>query len=104
MPLVVLPDDSPGTAFGTDSRLASQNLDRSPPKSPVSGYGDDIIAKGLVTLEETHVLLGIFQEHYARWVSFDKMSPTVVVLDKVRKSPLLLAACCLIAVRYVRIS
>lgn len=41
-----------------------------------------------------------FLEHYARWVAFDeKLSPDDLLM-KTRKSPLLLCACCLIAVRH----
>jgi hypothetical protein len=45
-------------------------------------------------------LLALFQEHYGRWVSFSTLIPTAMLLEDVRKSPLLLSACCLIAVRH----
>ena len=41
-----------------------------------------------------------FQEHYGRWVSFSPTTPPTVLLADIRKSPLLLCACCLIAVRH----
>lgn len=41
-----------------------------------------------------------FQEHYGRWVSFSETIPPATLLTEVRKSPLLLCACCLIAVRH----
>lgn len=39
-----------------------------------------------------------FHEHYGRWVAFD--IPIAELLSKARKSPILLCACCLIAVRH----
>ena len=41
-----------------------------------------------------------FLKHYSRWVRFDPMSDPNIVLAKVVKSPLLLCACSLIAVRH----
>jgi hypothetical protein len=41
-----------------------------------------------------------FQEHYGRWVSFSATCSPETLLQEVRKSPLLLCACCLISVRH----
>lgn len=41
-----------------------------------------------------------FSEHYGRWVLFDPDDDTHSLLSRVRKSPLLFCACCLIAVRH----
>jgi len=60
----------------------------------------DIILKGLINVEDAVSLLSTFQQHYGRWVSFDPSLPTALLLDVVRRSPLLLSACCLIAVRH----
>ncbi|KAF2270506.1 hypothetical protein CC78DRAFT_134379 [Lojkania enalia] len=73
-----------GTATNTQSR----------------GLSDDIIIKGLVNEQNALNLLALFQEHYGRWVSFSTLMPTPRLLDDVRRSPLLLSACCLIAVRH----
>lgn len=83
----------------TESGSNSQDLGHTPPVSPPLSPSKDIIVKGLVNPQEACVLLGLFQEHYARWVSFDKAPPTDVLLKSMRKSPLLMTACCLIAVR-----
>lgn len=63
-------------------------------------FADDIISKGLIAIEEALTLLSIFQQHYGRWVSFGPLLSTSILLEDMRKSPLLLAACCLIAVRH----
>jgi len=60
---------------------------------------DDVLNK-MISRDEALTLLSIFQENYGRWVSFDPTIPTLILLEDVRKSPLLLAACCLIAVRH----
>lgn len=41
-----------------------------------------------------------FQEHYGRWVLFNAAVAPENLLREVRKSPLLLCACCLIAIRH----
>jgi hypothetical protein len=41
-----------------------------------------------------------FNEHYGRWVLFSPIISAEMLLADVRKSPLLLCACCLIAVRH----
>jgi hypothetical protein len=46
------------------------------------------------------LIRGRFQEHCGRWVSSNPGSSSETVLAEVRQSPLLLCACCLIAVRH----
>lgn len=41
-----------------------------------------------------------FQEHYGRWVAFNAISSQASLLEEVRRSPLLLCSCCLIAIRH----
>jgi len=41
-----------------------------------------------------------FHEHYGRWLAFDSLASSDVLLKDVRKSSLLLSSCCLIAVRH----
>ncbi|KAF2453466.1 hypothetical protein BDY21DRAFT_126055 [Lineolata rhizophorae] len=61
---------------------------------------DDVVENGLICVQDALSLLSIFQEHYGRWVCFDASTPPKVLLSIVRRSPLLLCACCLIAVRH----
>jgi hypothetical protein len=75
------------------------DVDRIAINTPSQSASGDIITKKILSPEQAFALLALFQTHYARWVTFDHEMPTVVLLDKVRKLPLLLAACCLIAVR-----
>jgi hypothetical protein len=49
---------------------------------------------------EFRLMLLSFREHYGRWVAFDETKPLETLLSTIRKSPLLLCACCLIAVRH----
>lgn len=67
---------------------------------PTQSQPDDIIFKRILSPAEAFSLLELFQTHYGRWVSFDKTTTTAVLLEDVRKYPLLLAACCLISVRH----
>ncbi|KAL4940646.1 hypothetical protein BDV06DRAFT_17812 [Aspergillus oleicola] len=55
---------------------------------------------GLVAPELARELISIFSEHYGRWVLFNPDESLDTLLHKVRKSPLLFCACCLIAVRH----
>ncbi|OCL12435.1 hypothetical protein AOQ84DRAFT_285221 [Glonium stellatum] len=74
--------------------------DRTRTNTPARDLSQDIIMKGFLTENEALPLLSLFNEHYGRWVAF---SPTIslgTLLTEVRRSPLLLAACCLIAVRH----
>jgi hypothetical protein len=76
----------------------------------------DIISKGLITIQDAGSLIELsvvphgypillliicrFQEHYGRWISFNPTSSADTLLTEVRASPLLLCACCLIAIRH----
>ncbi|KAH8725307.1 hypothetical protein GQ44DRAFT_681746 [Phaeosphaeriaceae sp. PMI808] len=77
-----------------------QSTDRTTANSPSRWPPDDIISKNLVSLEEGFSLLTLFQTHYSRWVSFYESTPTAVLFENVRKFPLLLTTCCLVAVRH----
>lgn len=77
-----------------------QAADRTATNTPTRGLSDDIIIKRIVSPQDAFTLLSIFQEHYGRWVSFDISTPTAILLEDIRKSSLLLTACCLIAVRH----
>ncbi|KAL4810941.1 hypothetical protein BDV18DRAFT_155557 [Aspergillus unguis] len=60
---------------------------------------DDVPINGLVPTELAMNLISIFSQHYGRWVLFDDDDPETL-LPRVRKSPLLFCASCLIAVRH----
>ncbi|RDW90952.1 hypothetical protein BP5796_02117 [Coleophoma crateriformis] len=68
--------------------------------STVSKVHVDVISKGFLTAEQAISLLELFQEQYGRWVCIQKTENIHVLLSETRKSPLLLCACCLIAVRH----
>ncbi|KAF2636671.1 hypothetical protein P280DRAFT_552840 [Massarina eburnea CBS 473.64] len=91
-PLFVLRDATTQSGF--------RAADRTTTNTPLRGLSDDIIFKGLLSEQDAISLLAIFQENYGQWVSFNPVTPTIRLLEDVRKSPLLLAACCLIAVRH----
>jgi hypothetical protein len=93
-PLFVLRDVTAQSGFRPADRTATN--------TPSRGLSDDIILKGLISEQDALALLSLFQEHYGRWVSFSMLIPTSMLLEDVRKSPLLLCACCLIAVRHTR--
>jgi hypothetical protein len=76
-----------------------QDIDRNISNSPLQASSEDIISKRLVSPQEAFTLLDLFQAHYARWVSFDKSLSSTVLFENVRRFPLLLTACCLIAIR-----
>jgi hypothetical protein len=88
----------------TDSVLENmselQISKRSNTNTSLPSLTEDIIVKRLISPQEAFSLLGMFQTHYGRWVSFDKETPTATLLEDVRKVPLLLTACCLIAARH----
>ncbi|CAI6332092.1 unnamed protein product [Periconia digitata] len=67
--------------------------------TPARAQSDDIILQGLLSEEEATFLLNLFRESYGRWVAFDSSMPIQHLLQDARKSPILLVACCLIAVR-----
>ena len=75
----------------------------------------DIIDRGLISTQEAFNMIEMFvslplrlsrlthfrfHEHYGRWVVFNPVMSPEHLLGEVRKSPLLLCACCLIAVRH----
>lgn len=91
-PLFVLRDVTAQSGFRPADRTAAN--------TPSRGLTDDIILKGLLSEQDAISLLALFQENYGRWVSFNSTSPIMRLLEDVRKSPLLLTACCLIAVRH----
>lgn len=96
-PLFILRDVTTDTEYQNQTtqnvEWSDGNLDTPPQAS------DDIIIKRLISPQEAFTLLSLFQTHYSRWVAFEQETPTAVLLEKVRKFPLLLTACCLIAVR-----
>ncbi|KAL2815611.1 hypothetical protein BDW59DRAFT_166758 [Aspergillus cavernicola] len=55
---------------------------------------------GLIPPDLAQYLISIFSEHYGRWVLFDPDEDPQSLLTRAKKSPLLLCACCLIAVRH----
>jgi hypothetical protein len=93
-PLFVLRDVTAQSGFRPADRTATN--------TPSRGLSDDIILRGLISEQDVLALLSLFQEHYGRWVSFSTLIPTAILLEDVRVSPLLLCACCLIAVRHTR--
>lgn len=64
----------------------------------------DLIDKNIVSHDRALILISIFQEHYGRWVALDPEDPIDQVLSRLRKSPLLLCASCLIAVRHMDVA
>ncbi|KAF2791830.1 hypothetical protein K505DRAFT_418841 [Melanomma pulvis-pyrius CBS 109.77] len=93
-PLFVLRDVTTQSGFRPADRTATN--------TPSRGLSDDIILKGLISEQDALTLLSLFKDHYGRWVSFNPLTATSVLLEDVRKSPLLLSACCLIAVRHTQ--
>jgi hypothetical protein len=75
-------------------------VDRTATNTPSCGLTTDIILKGLLSEEDAVPLIALFRENYGRWISFSPRASTMRLLEDVRASPLLLAACCLIAVRH----
>lgn len=61
---------------------------------------DDTAITQTLTTQEAFSLLALFHEHYGHWVSFDETASTATLLEHVRRYPLLLTACCLIAARH----
>lgn len=91
-PLFVLRDVTTQSGFRATDRTATN--------TPSRGLSDDIILKGLLSEQDAISLLSLFHENYGRWVSFDPAIQIMRLLEDVRRAPLLLAACCLIAVRH----
>lgn len=59
----------------------------------------NIIDKGFISSNEAKQLLAIFNTHYRRWITLRESSKKISDLE-LKNSPLLLCACCLIAVRH----
>lgn len=106
-PLLVIRDVA--TEFGIDA-----NGKTGQPLSD-SFQSNDIIGNGLISAQDASSLLQLsvildlhifvlivtrFHEHYGRWVYFNSNPTSDSLLAEVRKSPLLLCACCLIAIRH----
>jgi hypothetical protein len=91
-PLFVLRDVTTQSGFRPAERTATN--------TPSRGLSDDVIVKGIIVEQDAISLIALFREHYGRWVYFNPQSSTATLLEDVRKSPLLLCACCLIAVRH----
>ena len=97
---------APTTETGTAPVLLIRDVATEVGADPDQGSGMqsvrqyDIIANGLITVEEATSLLELFHEHYGRWVLFEEYSQPMQLLAEVKKSPLLLCSCCLIAVRH----
>ncbi|KAJ5734677.1 hypothetical protein N7533_013080 [Penicillium manginii] len=70
-------------------------LEPSPDTKSLGSVLDDLITPDLAL-----TLISIFLEHYGDWIMWDPESDPVPLLPRVRNSPLLFCACCLIAVRY----
>jgi hypothetical protein len=75
----------------------------------------DVISKGLITSQQASAMIELsvpsrsppfkankarFHEHYGRWVAFGPAASLDTLLERVRRSPLLLCACSLIAIRH----
>ncbi|KAJ5564018.1 hypothetical protein N7513_000260 [Penicillium frequentans] len=56
---------------------------------------DDLISPDLAL-----TLITIFVEYYGRWIMYDPEGDPAALLPRVKRSPLLFCACCLIAVRH----
>ncbi|KAJ9603554.1 hypothetical protein H2200_011740 [Cladophialophora chaetospira] len=86
--------------LATEMGVESPNEARSA-RSKVTDF--DLIEEGALTKGQAAEFLAIFHEHYGRWVFFDTFSSSEHMLNEVRKSPMLLNACCLIAVRHTNL-
>ncbi|KIW02086.1 hypothetical protein, variant [Verruconis gallopava] len=84
-----------GAATGSNGRIADGQL---------SVDAEDIISAGVLAEHDAIKLISIFQEHYGRWVAFDPTSQPETLLQTIRKSPLLLCACCLISIRHFSVA
>lgn len=82
-PLLVIRDAASDASSQLDPRLGIEN----------------IVDKAFITADEASQLLAIFRNHYRRWIALRESSESGSDLD-IRESPLLLCACCLIAVRH----
>ncbi|KAJ5248896.1 hypothetical protein N7468_000347 [Penicillium chermesinum] len=66
-----------------------------PDPRPLGKVLDDLISPELAL-----TLVSIFAEHYGRWVLLDADGDAASLLPRIKKSPILFCACCLIAVRH----
>lgn len=82
-PLLVIRDAASESSIHLDPRLGTAS----------------IIEKGLVSTDEAKQLLTIFHNHYRRWIALRESGESNSDLS-ITNSPLLLCACCLIAVRH----
>ncbi|OOQ90251.1 hypothetical protein PEBR_06039 [Penicillium brasilianum] len=70
-------------------------VEPSPETKSLGKVLDNLIAHDLAL-----TLLSIFLEFYGRWIIFHPESDAVALLPRVRRSPILFCACCLIAIRH----
>ncbi|KAF2668847.1 hypothetical protein BT63DRAFT_286957 [Microthyrium microscopicum] len=75
-------------------------MDTSPVNETTMTSAPDMVNDGVLSYQDTVSLIVIFQEHYGRWVGFDDNITAESRLSLIRKSDLLLCACCLIAIRH----
>ncbi|KAJ6016859.1 hypothetical protein N7451_000238 [Penicillium sp. IBT 35674x] len=66
-----------------------------PDTRPLETVLDDLISPDLAL-----TLITIFVEYYGRWILYDPEGDPAALLPRVKRSPLLFCACCLIAVRH----
>ncbi len=107
--------------LATEMGVESPGATRSAQSAPTA-HGPDLIDEGLMSIQEAFAMFKMsaspsfidaflvsmradmsmtrFHEHYGRWVSFDGLSSSEALFKNVRRSPLLLSSCCLIAVRH----
>ncbi|KIW27999.1 uncharacterized protein PV07_07691 [Cladophialophora immunda] len=85
--------------LATEIGVESPSANRSAQTAPDTG-DSDLIILGLVSDQQAAALLTIFNEHYGRWVFFDTLRSPDDLFEEVKRSPLLLCSCCLIAVRH----
>ncbi|KAJ5622934.1 hypothetical protein N7490_011539 [Penicillium lividum] len=75
--------------------LADTGIKSAPDTRSLEAVLDDLIAPDLAL-----TLITIFLEYYGRWILFDTEGDPAALLPRVKRSPLLFCACCLIAVRH----
>lgn len=96
------PGPSSAPVFAIRDIATEVGFDQQLPRSGAQfvDAAQDVISKRFLTKDQAIALLKLFNEHYGRWVSFNDTPTEVLLQDLRRKSPLLLCACCLIAVRH----
>ncbi|KAI3405022.2 hypothetical protein KGF56_002187 [Candida oxycetoniae] len=66
---------------------------------------DNLVDLGILTEHEAIALMDDFRRNYGRWVSFPiNLSTQILVLDLKQRSPLLLATCCCLTLRYISLN